>query len=119
MDELSIAGIGISRQVVASVVALAAEKVEGVASVGGNGNLTSSLIRIFTQKQLNTTDAVEAEVEGGKLKLTVHLAAFYGYPFRELADAVRNEVARAVSEQIGVEVASIDIAIDSLVFPKE
>ena len=36
-----------------------------------------------------------------------------------LAKGVRDAVADAVTEQIGVEVAAIDVYIDSLVFPKE
>lgn len=119
MDELSISGMGISRRVVATVVALAAEKVEGVASVGGNTDLASSLIRVFTAKNLDLSQAVEAEVEGDRLHITIHLAVFYGYPFTELAASVRAAVAEAVGEQIGVQVASVDVCIDSLVFPKE
>ena len=119
MDELSISGIGISRRVIATVVALAAEKVEGVASVGGNDTLTSSLIRGFTAKSLDVAQAVESEEEDGRLHITVHLSVFYGYPFCELAQNVRQAVADAVSEQIGVEVSAVDVCIDSLVFPKE
>ena len=51
--------------------------------------------------------------------MTVHLAVFYGYPFTKLAADVRAEVARAVTEQIGVPVSAVDVCIDSLVFPKE
>ncbi len=37
----------------------------------------------------------------------------------ELASEVRLAVATAVNEQIGVSIASVDVYIDSLVFPKE
>ena len=119
MDELSISGIGISRRVIATVVSLAAERVEGVASVGGNAALASSLISVFTKKSLDPCQAVEAEVAGDRLHITIHLAVFYGYPFTELAANVRSAVAECVEEQIGVKVASVDVCIDSLVFPKE
>ena len=55
----------------------------------------------------------------GDLRVTVHLAVFYGSPFTKLAAAVRDAVAEAISEQIGVEVGAVDVCIDSLVFPKE
>ncbi len=51
--------------------------------------------------------------------MTVHLAVFYGYPFTKLAAAVRTAVSTAILEQVGVEVAAVDVCIDSLVFPKE
>ena len=76
-SELYVSGIGISKNVVSTVVSLAARRVAGVASVGGN-DIASSLI-----------------------------------------SDVRGAVADAVTEQIGVEVAAIDVYIDSLVFPKE
>ena len=44
---------------------------------------------------------------------------FFGYPFKELAESVREAVARAIDAQVGVGVARVDICIDGLVFPKE
>ena len=110
-SELYVSGIGISKNVVSTVVSLAARRVAGVASVGGN-DIASSLISVFTSRSLAPEQAVESSVEDDRLKLVVHIAAFYGYPFTKLA-------ADAVAEQIGVEVAAIDVYIDSLVFPKE
>ncbi len=116
--ELYVSGIGISRNVVSTIVSLAARRVAGVASVGGN-DIASSLISVFTSRTLSPELAVESSVEDDALKLVVHIAAFYGYPFKKLAEDVRAAVAQAVSEQIGVEVAAVDVCIDSLVFPKE
>lgn len=117
-SELYVSGIGISKNVVSTVVSLAARRVAGVASVGGN-DIASSLISVFTSRSLALEQAVESSVEDDRLKLVVHIAAFYGYPFTKLAADVREAVADAVTEQIGVEVAAIDVYIDSLVFPKE
>ena len=44
-SELSIAGINVSKDVVATIVSMAAERVVGVASVGENA-ITSSLISV-------------------------------------------------------------------------
>lgn len=116
-SELFVGGIGISKSVIATIVSQAAQRVEGVASVGGNV-ITSSLISVFT-KAKPTGPAVESEIVDGKLRICIHLAVFYGYPFTKLAQSVREAIAGAVSEQIGIEVAAIDVCIDSLVFPKE
>jgi uncharacterized alkaline shock family protein YloU len=62
---------------------------------------------------------VDAEVVDGQLHVSVHLAVFYGYPFTKLAAAVREAVATGIASQVGVEVGSVDVSIDSLVFPKE
>lgn len=117
-SELFISGIGISTSVVQTVVALAAQKVEGVARVGGN-DITSSIVQVFTSRSISPERAVESFVEDDKLHVTLHLAVFYGYPFTKLAAAVREAVAKGVAEQIGIEVSAVDVCIDSLVFPKE
>ena len=111
--ELRIAGIGISKDVISTVVSGAAGSVEGVASIGGNDTLASNLINVFTSRSLAPEKAVETGVENGQLHIGVHLTVFYGYPFTKLAFAT------AVNEQIGVSIASVDVYIDSLVFPKE
>jgi len=120
VSELNIAGIGISPSVVSAVVSAAAEKVEGVASVGQRAT-ASNLVSVFfaTGAAPSEADAVEAEVVDGKLHATVHLTVLYGYPFTKLADAVRAAVAKAVEEHMGVEVDAVDVCIDSIVFPKE
>ena len=118
-NELRIAGMGVSKGVVATIVGAAAEKVEGVASVYGR-DIASGIIAMLTSKPQPTTDAVECEVVGGEaLSITVRLAVFFGYPFTKLAADVRQTVASAVDAQIGVPVDSIDVCIDELIFPKE
>ena len=87
--ELRIAGIGISKDVISTVVSGAAGSVEGVASVGGNDTLASNLINVFTSRSLAPEKAVEAGVENGQLHLGVHLTVFYGYPFTKLASEVK------------------------------
>lgn len=116
--ELFISGIGISRSVLATIVSTAAEKVEGVAHVGGN-DIASSLVSVFTNRSLPQDEVVEAYVEDGQLRIVVHLAVFYGYPFTKLAAVVREAVARAIREQVGIDVDVVDVCIDGLVFPKE
>lgn len=116
--ELFISGMGISKEVIATIVKIAAESVEGVVRVGGN-DIASNLISVFTKLAVPSESSVESEAVDGGLRVTVHLAVFYGYPFTKLAADVRSAVATAISEQIGVEVASIDVCIDGLVFPKE
>ncbi len=116
--ELHISGMGISKSVISTIVKNSAERVEGVARVGGN-DIASNLVSVFTSHQVPTEHAIESSVEDDKLQVAVHLAVFYGYPFVKLADAVREAIAQDVSEQVGVSVSKVDVCIDSLVFPKE
>ena len=117
-DELFISGIGISRSVVSAIVARAVEHIEGVASVGEK-DFAANLVSVFTKSANPVSDPVEASVVNDKLNIILHLTVFYGYPFTKLAEEVRARVAEAIRGQVGYEVGTIDVCIDSLVFPKE
>lgn len=117
-QEITIAGIGIAPEVLAAIVSRSVEQVEGVASVGVK-DLATNLVSMFSAKSTQVGEDVEAEVVDDKLRLTVHLTVFFGYPFKKLAEVVREAVVNAIDAQVGVEVESVNICIDSLVFPKE
>ena len=117
-QEITIAGIGIAPEVLAAIVSRFVEQVEGVASVGVK-DLATNLVSMFSAKSTQVGEDVEAEVIDDKLRLTVHLTVFFGYPFKKLAEVVREAVVNAIDAQVGVEVESVNICIDSLVFPKE
>lgn len=117
-QEITIAGIGIAPEVLATIVSRAVEDVEGVASVGIK-DLATNLVSMFSAKATTAEEDVEAEVIDNKLRLTVHLTVFFGYPFKKLAESVREAVQAAIDAQVGVEVESVNVCIDSLVFPKE
>lgn len=117
--EITVAGMGISNNVISTIVASAAEKVEGVASIYGK-DIASGLKALLQSKPQPSTNAVECSVAADdSLELVVHLAVFFGYPFTKLAEDVRTAVAKAIDAQIGVSVSKIDVCFDELVFPKE
>lgn len=43
----------------------------------------------------------------------------FGYSFVTLAQSVRELIAKSVESQVGIEVAAVNVYIDSLLFPKE
>ena len=117
-QEITIAGIGIAPEVLATIVTRAVEEVEGVASVGTR-DLAANLVSMLSAKTPSAVPDVEASVVDDRLALSVHLTVFFGYPFKDLAAAVRDAVQKAIDAQVGVEVERVDVCIDSLVFPKE
>ncbi|MCF2620771.1 Asp23/Gls24 family envelope stress response protein [Collinsella tanakaei] len=117
--EITIDGIAIAPEVLSIIVSHAVEGVEGVASVG-TSDFTANLVSMFTARTTQPAlPPVEAEVVDGALHITVRLTVFFGYPFKKLAEQVRTVVAKAIDGQVGVPVSSVDVCIDSLVFPKE
>ena len=117
-QEITIDGISIAPDVLETIVARAVEKVEGVVCVGIKG-LQSNLAAILLSRSLVVTPGVVAEVDGDELALTIHLTAFFGYPFKKLAAEVREVAAQAIDAQVGVGVSKVDVFIDNIVFPRE
>lgn len=118
-SEIKIDGIAIAPEVLSIIVSRAVEGVEGVASVGTR-DLATNLVSMFSSKSASPSQPpIEAVVEDDKLHLTVRVAVFFGYPFKDLAEVIRTATVKAVDAQIGVPVSAVDVCIDGLVFPKE
>ena len=116
-QEIYISGIGIAPEVLAAVVSRSVEEIEGIASVGVK-DLATNLVSMLSARS-TAAPAVETEVVDDQLAITVHLVVFFGYPFKKLAEVVREAVVHAIDAQVGVSVARVDVCIDGLVFPKE
>ena len=116
--ELKIDGIAISQDVISLIVSRTVENVEGVASVGVK-DLATNFVSMFTARNAPSLPAVEACVVDDKLAVTVRVVVFFGYPFKQLAEVIREHVVAVIDAQVGVDVASVDVCIDGIVFPKE
>jgi len=82
-------------------------------------DIATNLVSMLSSKNVPAGPAVECAVVDEKLAITVHVAVFFGYPFKKLAESIREATAKAIDAQVGVEVESVDVCIDGLVFPKE
>jgi uncharacterized alkaline shock family protein YloU len=58
---------------------------------------------------------VDVEIAGGSASVTLRLAARYGAVLPQLAEEVQRHVADALVKMCGVEVRSVDVAIEELV----
>lgn len=116
-NEIIIDGLGVSKEVISTVVKIACSHHDGVASIGENV-ITNQVKSLFgqTQTQANGIDVANLN---NKLALAVHLNVFYGYQLKDLAVEVRKLIVDAINAQLGFEVAAVDIFIDTVVIPKK
>lgn len=115
-DEIRLEGLGVAPGVVDTIVTLAAECVEGVATVGAPG--LAGLVQKGVAK--GTARAVDVTVaEDGSVSVVVHVQVVYGQHLREVAHAVQESVADAIKSQVGVDVNSVDVFVDGIVFEKQ
>lgn len=119
-EELKFAGLTVASEVVETIVRLSAGKVDGVASVGLPSDF-NGMFSFLTPRRPNpsTAPAVCVRADGDNLAIAIHLTVFFGYPFKTLAEEVRQAVVSNVSSQVGAQVSRVDVSIDAMVFPKE
>ena len=100
--------------VVDTIISLTANGLEGVSSIGTPaGGFFARLAK------RPTTSGISTKIDDdGKLEITLHIVAKYGYSLTELAENLRNAIAEALLVQVGVEVAFVDIYVDSISFDK-
>ena len=112
-DEIRLEGLGVAPGVLDTIVTMATEAVDGVAAVGAPG--IAGLVQKGARKGAARAVDVCLDEEGG-LTATIHLQVLYGHKLKDVASAVQQSVAEAVSSQVGVEVAAVDVFVDGIVF---
>ena len=113
-NELSVEGMSIAPGVVETIISIAANEVDGVASVGSFA--TSSIRSMLAAKP--SAAGIEVDVDDdGRLRITIHVEVYYGYVLPEVAANLRQSVADALLVQVGLEAAAVDIFEYALQFP--
>lgn len=113
-EELYVDGLGLAPGVMETIIAIAAREVEGVASVGSS-TLTGIRSRFVSKPASHQgIDVSMNESEG--VDVAVHIDVYYGRPIPEVAAAVRQAVADAVTTQVGFAISSVDVYVDGIRF---
>lgn len=110
-EEILLEGLGVAPSVLETIATLAAEGVEGVEAVA------SRSVGGLVGKGPARGVTVDVGDDDG-LAVDVHVAVRYGKPLRQVAEEVKSAIADAMRAQTGHEVGSVDVYIDSIVFPE-
>ena len=112
-NQRNVDGMSLAPGVVETIISIAANEVEGVASVGSYA--TSGLRSMLAAKP--STSGIETSVnDEGQLEVVLHIEVYYGQVLPDLAAKLREAVADALLVQVGVEVASVDVYVDGIQF---
>ena len=112
-EELYVDGLGFAPGVMETIVAIAANEVEGVAVVGASS--FSGLRAHFGAKpNAQGIDVSKNETDG--IDVAVHVEVYYGQPIPQIAAAIRAAVVDAIATQVGIEIASVDVFVDGIRF---
>lgn len=104
--------IRIADDVIATIAAMTAMEVEGVADM--SGGVTSNITEILGKK--NTGKGVKLEIEGQKANIDLYLITRFGYRLPVVADEVQRRVKTAIEDMTGLTVNTVNINIQGMIF---
>ena len=83
----------------------------GVPGVAGMAPIPGGVNRLFRR---GAGEGVRIEVEGDNVSVDLHLILDQGTNVREVSRKVQAEVARAIQDMIGMQVARIDVHVEDI-----
>ena len=101
-----------ANDVIATIAALAAADVEGVA--GMSGTMAEGLSELFGKK--NLTKGVRVETADNQVKVVACVNIYYGYKIQEVCKTLQKAIKDAIETMTGLPVVSVDAYVQSVVF---
>ena len=116
-DDQTIGKVQIADEVVAIIAGLAANEVEGVASMAGN--ITNELVGKLGMKNLSKGVKVDVLENVVCVNLNLNLNLEYGYSIPETCKKVQEKVKTAIENMTGLEVSDVNISIAGVALEEE
>lgn len=109
--------VSFATEVLATIAGLAANEIEGVASMSSTAN---GLADMFTRKNSRSfTKGVRVVVNDEKVSCDISIIVDYGNPIPEVAHSIQENVKKAIETMSGLEVVKVDVHVTGLSFEKE
>lgn len=112
-QELENGSIHISEEVIISIAAMAAQDVEGVYGLGGNGTDLGKL----TKKSVGKDVRVEIS-ENDEISIDCYIVVLYGYSVVDVAKAVQEAVVSLVESTTGRTVKDVNVSVGGISLPR-
>lgn len=109
--------VSFATEVVATIAGLAANEVEGVASMTSSN---SALADILTRKSSrNYTKGIKVDIEDNRVAVDVTIVVEYGSPVPDVARNIQENVKKAIETMSGLDVRNIDVHVLGVSFERE
>lgn len=105
--------ITVSEEVVSTVAASSASKIEGLGEK--ESKLTEDISRIFGSRRRG----IDLELEQNEVEVVLKIAVKHGYPVHVVARKAQDQIAKAIEEKTGLVVNSVNIFVQKLQESKE
>ena len=109
--------VSFATDVVATIAGLAANEVEGVASMP---SASSGIADILSRKSSrNFTKGVRIDIDGNKVAVDVTIIVEYGSPVPDVAKSIQENVKKAIETMSGLDVKNVDVHVQGVSFERE
>lgn len=109
--------VSFATEVVATIAGLAANEVEGVASMTSSN---SALADILTRKSSrNYTKGVKVDIDDNRVAVDVTIVVEYGSPVPDVARSIQENVKKAIETMSGLGVKNVDVHVQGVSFERE
>ena len=117
LDENPDGSVSFATGVVETIAGLAAQEVEGVASMA---SASTGLADMFTRKSTrNFTKGVRVDINGGTVAVDVTIVVEYGSPIPDVAKSIQENVKKAIETMSGLDVRNVDVHVQAVSFERE
>ena len=117
LDENANGTVSFATDVVATIAGLAANEVEGVASMT---SASSGIADILNRKSSrNFTKGVRIDIDGNKVAVDVTIIVEYGSPVPDVAKSLQENIKKAIETMSGLDVKSVDVHVQGVSFERE
>ena len=117
LDENPDGSVSFATGVVETIAGLAAQEVEGVASMA---SVSTGFADMFTRKSTrNLTKGVRVDINGGTVAVDVTIVVEYGSPIPDVARSIQENVKKAIETMSGLDVRNVDVHVQAVSFERE
>jgi len=110
----------IADEVVQKIAGIAAREVPGVFDLGGDvARLFSAVRERLHLGEESAAQGVSVKLEGKTAEIVVTIVLEFGFQVYSVTDKVREKVISSVENLLGLDVTSVDVAVDDVHIPDD
>lgn len=117
LDENPDGSVSFATGVVETIAGLAAQEVEGVASMTSG---STGFADMFSRKSTrNFTKGVRVDIDGNMVAVDITIVVEYGSPVPDVARSIQENVKKAIETMSGLDVRNVDVHVQGVSFERE
>lgn len=111
VEQVNLGSVKVSNEVIATIAAVAATQVEGVA--GMSGGIVDGIAKLITGTQ-QITKGIKVDLGEDEVSLDVSIVVKYGTAIPDIAGKVQENIKKAVENMTGLKTTQVNLFIQGV-----